>query len=1051
MRKDEQYAEWLKSFLSSERILALFASLMALAILLTSLAAQPELYPADYGQYEQYMRQYGLSAFPADGEADASATASYAYKRFSVMKLFSPSAGYTTAYAVAVVRLLTHPFGLPFSGSMLAGVWIAALAFAIYLLTYHLLRLLPFGGWIPAVILCLVFSDGNFIAMLRGLYPQGGAVVMLLLYAGVLALYLDRIRNRRGISLIPLALVSLLLIKSAPGMLVLLPGAAAAFVWVCRRERKQGFVSLARLAVAVVLLVTGAVGTVRLAAEDTDLFSDAAVYESAFHVLLPRAEEPEKVLEAWGLDESYLADAGKTYYQDPDTFAHPPTDEKEAEALFSRLNAGKILASYFRSPSVLLRAVEDIPGRSDAYINDRNTALRPTGAGYTERRAETGPMAAVRLALPWEWTVFAVFMLTGALAAFLYAGIKKRGGWAVLGIGLLCAVLYLPVCVILNGYSLSSEYMLCHVFMQDMLFIAVLIALDGAVHALRKWMTRYSASPFTDEWAVAAETVLPASILKERAARARTFLSAICADRRATVAAVATLAVLMACFTLLRPDHAACVNNGDFDRMMSSIDLAWTAEAQSISEGTSLHWVIEEYDWTAGFDWQRLTPLKASYSLYFFASVSRLLTDLAGQPMNTYVLEWVMTLFAIAAILLLVWDLYPRFRAVTLPFGALLCAILLSETNLSWYNGLFGEGCVMLGLLLSCACAVHLAVMPRTGVWKRILWLALLSYSLYILTTSKAQMLLALPFAILLLIALVIYHWPRRFAWRSAMALCLTFVIAFVSLGAYREYVQERNQDSGAQMHTMWQAYFYGIFMIADDPIQEMEALGIDTAMAADIGKYVDFSEDAQYVYHPLSDEAKEKFTDHVSTVKIVLWYITHPAKMIYMLNHAADVARQTYTGFRAYKSQDYWDWAARDTVDGLGLWMYWREKMVPSTFLGYFLFYLIYVIWIIRRLFSRKKPATREEKALCAILLFILLTGVLQYPLSVLGNGFADNQKQLFCFTLCHDLLLMLALVRFFQWVGGQSLDTLRTRLKTLRRIKKPRFHNEPENGVLS
>ena len=64
----------------------------------------------------------------------------------------------------------------------------------------------------------------------------------------------------------------------------------------------------------------------------------------------------------------------------------------------------------------------------------------------------------------------------------------------------------------------------------------------------------------------------------------------------------------------------------------------------------------------------------------------------------------------------------------------------------------------------------------------------------------------------------------------------------------------------------------------------------------------------------------------------------------------------------------------------------------------------------LIRRI--AKKGAGVREKLLCAVPLFLIVTGVLQYPLSVLGNGFADNQKQLFCFSLCHDFLLAGVLV---------------------------------------
>ena len=67
------------------------------------------------------------------------------------------------------------------------------------------------------------------------------------------------------------------------------------------------------------------------------------------------------------------------------------------------------------------------------------------------------------------------------------------------------------------------------------------------------------------------------------------------------------------------------------------------------------------------------------------------------------------------------------------------------------------------------------------------------------------------------------------------------------------------------------------------------------------------------------------------------------------------------------------------------------------------------------------------------------MITGVLQFPLSVLGNGFADNQKQLFCFSLCHDFLLggtLLLILRLLLWLPetakwtGETWKALKERL---------------------
>lgn len=50
-------------------------------------------------------------------------------------------------------------------------------------------------------------------------------------------------------------------------------------------------------------------------------------------------------------------------------------------------------------------------------------------------------------------------------------------------------------------------------------------------------------------------------------------------------------------------------------------------------------------------------------------------------------------------------------------------------------------------------------------------------------------------------------------------------------------------------------------------------------------------------------------------------------------------------------------------------------------------------------------------------ILLFIMGVGVMQYPMTVLGNGFADNQKQLFGFSLCQDCILAIVSLTVLCW----------------------------------
>ena len=216
--------------------------------------------------------------------------------------------------------------------------------------------------------------------------------------------------------------------------------------------------------------------------------------------------------------------------------------------------------------------------------------------------------------------------------------------------------------------------------------------------------------------------------------------------------------------------------------------------------------------------------------------------------------------------------------------------------------------------------------------------------------------------------------------------------------------------------------------MISDDPVGDMEKLGIDTAMAQDIGKYVSFSSE-DYVYKPMSDEAKTSFYDHVSTKTIIEWYLTHPKKLWYMMNVAAKACQESYTGFRAYAGQDY-SAIDHDSVDGLGLWLYSRKYLVPWNFAGYVFVFLVFLVLLIKNLrrelrLRRNQKITESDETrgmLGWILFFLMFVSIMQYPLSVIGNGFADNQKQLFGFSSSYDLLIVVEAVIIIRWLNNRA-----------------------------
>ncbi|MBR2759588.1 MAG: hypothetical protein IKD66_00315 [Solobacterium sp.] len=1033
---------------------SMFCALISLVI---GALRSPVLYPVDFGQYELLLRQFSLTWTKADLLAGnlhyVRPITRFAYTRFSWSNLLTPSAGNSLIYPIAVVRLFTEPFGLLFHVDLLAVVLCLFLLVSVFLTASSMYRRFREFWWFPAAILCFLFCDGNFFAMLRGLYTTGSAVVFSILHISVV-LYLSILDSKGRARALPLMfLTSLLLLKAMTPMIVFLPVLLLSdlyFVWSARSHLSKNLFSAGLAAFLGIVLLTS---TVTFSMKDADFFSDAAAYESFFNTLLPSCDNPEEILSEIGLDESYLEDIGKSFYLSDDAYAHNPNDEEEARVLFSKLTWRTVVREYAKHPQILWQNLMKFPYRSDRYESERNSPAVPSETGYITHRSEAGPLGLIRFLARFDYDRFFLVCMLFGIASVLWSLIRRKGKYLIAGILFFSLPLYLLFVTVLNGYALGSELILFQTFLQDFLAVCLVCVLIFAFRKFGIWVSTYSETPSLPfpKFVYTRESGMPSlagrtsflSALKKR-------MDGILSDRKKTSLLFAGIAVIMLAAVYLPKDHVVSVNNGDYGRMMGSIGITWTGEYYYDFAHQSLHEGIEEYAYAEPFNILKLTPLMPAYSLYLFESVIRLFTEPFHQMFSTWKTALLMGIITVLCIAQIVSDCHEKFGKLSALIGVLLCGMLMSETNLAWYNSLFGEGCVNLGLLLSVTCGIHLAVHREEKGWKMLLWLAGLAVSLWILLGAKSQMIAALPFAVLLVLVIAWFHKPYRYDYQMVYGLCIlsaAVLLGFSGIGVYRS---ERDETSTSQKSNIWHAYFYGIFMISDDPIKDMEELGIDTAMAADIGKYVSFDENADYVYAPMSEEAQKAFYDHVSLTSIVKWYLTHPAKLLYMLDYAASVSKTLYQDFRVYYGQDYSD-PGHDPVLGFNLWPGWRPVFSPSGFIGYVISYGILLILALRILFSKKRSDT--DRMLAAVLLFVMFTGILQFPLSVIGNGFADNRKQMIGFMMCHDLILCFVIPLLLKASSEhpltiESLNALKERV--LHRKKKKESDHEESNGSI-
>lgn len=971
------------------------AAVLVLCAILYTLFASPQVSVTSDGTYIGVMEQLHLT-WVDEPVPPGEVAQTFAYETFdaaTLLEIGQPA----ILYPGTVVRLLTQPFGLPFDTRLLACVYGLMIALGTYLAVSGLYGRSRSAVIAAAAVLVLVMTNSTVNAYLNSLYPLGTALSCLMLFIGCVTHSLCSDRGSGAWQLVKVLASGALLLQSQPQMIVMAPAVLLCAALTIRhawpeRNARPLFCVLAAAALAI-----GGASVVTSFRSQREVQSDAANYLAVFQGYLTVSEEPEQVLNGLGLDADYLRDAGRSYYEDASVFAHDPqTDEKLLDAI--RLE--NRVSVCLRQPTLIAQLLRD---KSNHYFDALNG--RVVYEGWADGYVRPSPYVLLVLLFDEGGLEATTWRMLGAALMLLALALACRQGLRRLCVALAalcgCGALYLPGAMVLSGGLDVS-------MTKVMFFFLGWLSLLGGLAALVLLGERVFTCLASREVALALPWRRMGGTVPFYARLNRVRIS-----RSAMVWLCAVLAVTICCCLLLPERHIGGVNNGDFGRMMEQIDLYWTQELLDNSSEQAGIWVIEEYDYREPFHPQRLTSADPTYSLIYPSMLVRLWSFLTNSPYSTLAQAWILLALTLFAVLLLVHDLYPLLGRATLLLGVALVVMLFGENYVAWYNSLFGESTIGTSLMLMIACAVHLTVRPRGGK-RRLLWLALLAVSVRMLCCSKAQLLLALPAGLVLIVALGVYHrpakgkpvprvlsrvplWGRTACYVLALSLLCGYAV-WDSIGVYNK------NDTVSAKQTTWQSVFYGALMVTEDVDAAMADLGLDPVLKADIGKHAYYA-DEEYVYPVLSEEAEEAIFSKINAVSMVGYYLRHPKDLLVMLDHAAQESRELHNGFMAYTGQRYAD------ADGLyrfNLWQAIRPLTSCGAFWQYVLLYGAALIWCIRLMCSRKRPP--QQRLLALLFICVMLVGAFQYPLTVIGNGFADNNKQLFTFMLCHDLMVITA-----------------------------------------
>lgn len=194
-----------------------------------------------------------------------------------------------------------------------------------------------------------------------------------------------------------------------------------------------------------------------------------------------------------------------------------------------------------------------------------------------------------------------------------------------------------------------------------------------------------------------------------------------------------------------------------------------------------------------------------------------------------------------------------------------------------------------------------------------------------------------------------------------------------------------------------------GILLYENNPEEIIKSFNIDEQYAM-LQENI-FFEDVPMI-NPYSEELKGNFFDKYSTFSILGYYLKHPDSLVKMLGYAADngydikpPAMGNYEKIegKAFKAQSNF----------FGLWSNLKKNLPHG--LGMSCLYISSFLWIainnyIKAFKNKDSGAVLFEEGM----MYVLLVGLSQIAISIIGAGDADLSKHVFMYNISFDLIII-------------------------------------------
>jgi hypothetical protein len=458
--------------------------------------------------------------------------------------------------------------------------------------------------------------------------------------------------------------------------------------------------------------------------------------------------------------------------------------------------------------------------------------------------------------------------------------------------------------------------------------------------------------------------------------------------------------LLIIAYVLCQSPQPGVADQGDFDRVMNVSGLELKPE-QINDPGfvRFLDYPVTEYRISAVSAPNLLKRLSATSMAYLITLINSICLLLGKDTFKTAYLAAAYVIMYSCAFYVIFKHLNVKNRLKLTLFVLIAFFVFLDGNYLVWFNSLYGEPMMITTLALYIAAWLYYIYHRHIVKSANTIFLTMVPIfaAAFLFLGSKLQVISALPVIILMLINL----WRENRGLLKPRQVWLFGIFSLILVAYSLGYAYTNKQMSE---YTRYNSLFYGILKDSPNPAQDLLDLGLSPDMAADAGKHA-FLEEREYVrYVPLSDITREEFYNKISNADLVRFYITHPQRLAAGMQYTADHAFTTSTVLGKYQRADIEKPVSE--FDRFTAWSSLREKYLPRSL--WFLIFSYGLATGVSVLMYIKRRGVKEVESGLRLFWAVMLIGLLQFPMPLVGNGQADTAKQLFLFNFTFDIVLV-------------------------------------------